>query len=69
MSNTKSSYPIGREGFRRTVPARTPGSLGIKDAADPNVDSDIGDTPGPIGFNDAAQALAEDPLRFHQRRI
>lgn len=35
-------------------PLRTPGPLGCNDAADPNVSSEIGDTPGVLGGSDYA---------------
>jgi len=34
------------------VPARTPGTLGWMDAADPSRAAELGDTPGPVGLND-----------------
>jgi|GEM_PF-5617268 len=37
-----------------SIPARTPGSLGINDQADPNVTTLMGDTSGPVGVCDAA---------------
>ena len=47
-------------------PARTPGSLGIDDHADPAAWSWLGDTPGPLGVNDLATPLVctalDEPL-------
>jgi hypothetical protein len=43
------------------VPARTPGSLGINDHADPNVTSLLGDTPGVLGHNDHADVGLPSP--------
>ena len=37
-----------------SIPARTPGPLGIFDQADPDITSLLGDTPGPLGVNDWA---------------
>ncbi len=37
-----------------SVPARTPGSLGVNDQADPNTTACMGDTPGPLGVCDWA---------------
>ncbi len=50
--------PIQCDPFSDSAPARTPGSLGIRDAGDPNCPSFIGDTPESLGRNDAAQYLA-----------
>jgi len=40
------------EHARDIMPPRTPGPLGLNDAADPNVRAFQGDTPGPVGLND-----------------
>lgn len=40
------------------VPPRTPGPLGVNDAADPSAHAHPGDTPGPLGVNDGAARLA-----------
>src|SRR6266496_4601320 len=39
------------------MPAQTPGVVGLRDRADPNVVACFGDTPGPLGINDYAQPL------------
>ena len=44
--------------FSPLLPSRTPGPLGMNDAADPNVLAHRGATPGPLGMNDAAEKLA-----------
>ena len=41
------------------LPSRTPGPLGIKDAADPAVNAELGHTPGSLGVNDGAALLAD----------
>ncbi len=51
-------------------PARTPGSLGVNDAADPSLNSCRGDSPGSLGVNDGADpnatfmTMAPNPLPF-----
>ena len=45
-------------------PARTPGSLGKNDAGDPQVLAFVGDTPGPCGRGDFAEALADRGTRY-----
>ena len=37
-----------------SIPARTPGVLGLFDQGDPNFTTRLGDTPGTLGFNDWA---------------
>jgi hypothetical protein len=60
MAHSKKPHSIGAsrslEHMRDVLafPARTPGSLGINDAADPTRFSHLGDTPGPLGWNDHA---------------
>jgi hypothetical protein len=45
---------------------RTPGTLGLKDAGDPNVAARLGDTPGPCGINDYGVPISpEKRLSFH----
>ncbi len=50
------------------IPARTCGSLGVLDQADPNVTSLLGDTPGPLGCDDYASVdlprgtILDDPI-------
>ncbi len=58
MAQSRQPGPTQHDPFTDHVPARTPGSLGIRDAADPNEVAPPGDTPGPIGFNDSAELLA-----------
>ena len=38
-------------------PGRSPGPLGINDAADPNVPARPADSPGPMGFHDRSEGL------------
>jgi hypothetical protein len=50
--------PSGKNPFGRAP--RTPGVLGINDAADPNQPKGLlGDTPGTLGVNDHAEGIAE----------
>jgi DNA-binding ferritin-like protein (Dps family) len=44
--------PTQHDPFSPVVPSRTPGSLGCRDAAEPNCRAALGDTPGPLGVND-----------------
>jgi hypothetical protein len=46
-----------------SLPPRTPGPLGCRDAADPNCPAHPGNTPGPVGINDGA-AFSVDPTGF-----
>ncbi len=46
--------PTKSDPFSLSFPPRTPGSLGCRDAGDPNCDTELGDTPGPLGVNDCA---------------
>jgi hypothetical protein len=57
--------------FRRVYdegycPAKTPGSLGVNDRADPNASAYSGDTPGSLGINDFADP--DPPLTPADRR-
>jgi hypothetical protein len=52
MASTRKPGSQGRSAPGSGVPARTPGSLGVNDQADPNVQSLLGDTPGPVGYFD-----------------
>lgn len=59
--------PTRHDATTGVLPARTPGPLGINDAADPNCASQIGDTPGPLGINDhAAQPANTEAYRLVQ---
>jgi hypothetical protein len=44
------------------TPARTPGTLGINDAADPGAHARLGDTPGSLGINDGAARLCSPAM-------
>src|SRR6476660_4909851 len=44
------------------LPSRTPGCLGINDAADPDARCALGDTPGPLGIFDHADPTAKHLL-------
>ena len=61
----------GPQGHNRHSPlsaARTPGTLGVRDAAEPFASAELGDTPGPLGVNDGAerQASGEQPIKKSQ---
>lgn len=58
---------LGRDPFQRSP--RTPGSLGCHDAADPNLDLDLGDTPGSLGHNDCADPNQDSRYSFGVRRL
>ena len=55
---SKVPGPTQTDPFSEAVPARTPGPLGVRDAADPNVGAHPGDTPGSLGVNDGAACHA-----------
>src|SRR5690348_2554751 len=46
--------PTRHDALSPRVPNRTPGTLGIRDAADPDLLAETGDTPGTLGVNDGA---------------
>jgi hypothetical protein len=50
--------PQGHDPHSPLLPARTPGPLGVRDAAEPYAPAELGDTPGPLGVNDAAERHA-----------
>jgi hypothetical protein len=52
MGRSRSPGPTSHQGYDGALPAKTPGSLGISDQADPNVLALQGDTPGPTGVGD-----------------
>jgi hypothetical protein len=56
MASSKKPQPENGSPHNSIAPAQTPGVIGLLDRADPNVVSCFGDTPGPLGFNDHAQA-------------
>jgi hypothetical protein len=58
MATSRLPGPAGLEVQGEVLSARTPGPLGVNDAADPNVRAALGDTPGPLGVNDAAADAA-----------
>ncbi len=45
-------------------PARTPGTLGVNDQADPHMPARLGATPGTTGVNDLGAAQADAPACF-----
>jgi hypothetical protein len=46
--------PISHDPFSALLPAQTPGTLGVRDRADPNANAQPGNTPGSTGINDGA---------------
>jgi hypothetical protein len=55
-------YPEGYDpegGSSLMCGARTPGPLGLRDAADPDATAVMGRSPGPMGLNDAAACMAD----------
>src|SRR6266481_3873776 len=53
MATSKHPGTIGQKHRRSVAPSRTPGPLGINDAADPSALACFGDTPGPLGVHDS----------------
>ena len=66
MANSRTPGPEKGSPLGGIAPARTPGSLGKNDAADPNCSAILGDTAGPLGFNDGAAACSTTPYPFLQ---
>ena len=54
MAVSRIRGSTGLKNRRWMGPPRTPGPLGINDAADPSVLACLGDTPGPLGVQDSA---------------
>jgi len=48
------------------LPARTPATLGLNDAADPTANARRGDTPGSLGSNDGADPNSDMAPPFWQ---
>jgi hypothetical protein len=59
MASSTVPGTLGKDAPDALVPARTPGPLGVNDAADPNARAAPGDTPGALGINDAAALAAQ----------
>lgn len=57
MASSKYPRPLGVDHDGLVCPARTPGPLGLRDQADPNVIALLGDTPGPLGVGDYGQPI------------
>lgn len=58
MSGSRHPGPTQHDLFLMCAPARTPGPLGVNDAADPNTFALDGDSPGSLGVNDHAEWVA-----------
>jgi hypothetical protein len=54
--------PTKHDALSPRAPDRTPGSLGVRDAADPDILAQAGDTPGTLGRNDGAAVSIIAPL-------
>jgi hypothetical protein len=61
--------PQGCNGRLRRLPARTPGPLGVRDAAQPGALAELGDTPGPLGRNDGAQRQADGAYSLPKSKV
>src|SRR5208282_780079 len=59
MAGSKIPGPSSTQPLLACLPPRTPGSLGINDAADPNADALRGDSPGSLGINDGAASVCQ----------
>lgn len=53
--------PTKHDACSPRLPDRTPGSLGVRDAGDPDTLTQTGDTPGTLGLNDGAAASGTVP--------
>jgi N-acetylmuramidase len=62
MSDSKVPGPIDWDAIPASFAPRTPGPLGVNDAADPRVNACWGDTPGSLGANDGADPDAGLPF-------
>ena len=54
MAKSRTSAPLNPPSGSIRIPARTPGTIGFYDQADPNVTTLLGDTPGTLGYGDHA---------------
>lgn len=63
MTVSRRPGPVGPDPFSPALSAKTPGSTGLLDQADPNVEADHGDTPGSVGRGDGAAALVDARFR------
>ncbi len=54
MAESKKASPLNPPFGMCSVPARSPGILGLNDAGNPDLLSLLGNTPGPLGWNDFA---------------
>jgi hypothetical protein len=61
--------PQGRDPHSPLLPARTPGTLGVRDAAEPGALAELGDTPGPVGWNDGAVRHASSRSRVVKSEV
>lgn len=68
MSGSRIPGSMGRQLFLSSKPSRTPGPLGINDAADPNVEAIRGDTPGTLGLHDGTDPNAVFVASSHPLR-
>jgi hypothetical protein len=61
MANSRKPGSLSPSEGEVSVPARTPGTLGVNDQGDPNVTALLGDTPGPLGVRDQADPTLPSP--------
>jgi hypothetical protein len=61
MADSTKQGPLSPPQGLVSIPARTPGPLGVNDQGDPNVTTLHGDTPGPLGKNDHADPSLPQP--------
>src|SRR5262245_48498995 len=55
---SRTPGPTLSDSLSRRLPPRTPGPLGVRDAAEPFSGASLGDTHGSLGINDHASALS-----------
>jgi hypothetical protein len=55
--------PQGCDAHSSLFPPRTPGTLGVCDAAEPGAPAELGDTPGTLGVFDGAEQRASSAAR------
>lgn len=61
MASSKTPGPMCVDPLLEALSPRTPGPLGLNDAADPDACTLSGDSPGPLGVNDTAAVQAAPP--------
>lgn len=69
MAGTRPQGPLQWHPFACVPPSRTPGSLGRRDAADPDSGFSVGDSPGPVGCNDMSALLGNARLSLNRTQF